>query len=60
MSKQNNSWSKSNGETVCGFWNESENYWSSKDCWLARENEEQIVCECNHLTNFAALFLSNN
>ena len=46
------------GKVVCGFWVESSNYWSNENCWVSIETEEQIECKCNHLTNFAALFVS--
>jgi len=44
-------------KTECVYWDYSKNDWSSEGCLLI-ENESNryfTVCECNHLTNFAAL-----
>ena len=32
--------------------------WSSLNCQVAEENDTSVVCECNHLTNFAILLVS--
>lgn len=42
----------------CGFWNEAESYWSDEGCSLSSINNELVTCHCNHLTNFATLFVS--
>ncbi|CAG2103283.1 unnamed protein product, partial [Medioppia subpectinata] len=41
----------------CVFWDFTLNKWSSEGCRLIERdsNRETTVCECNHLTNFAAL-----
>ncbi|KAH9394936.1 hypothetical protein TYRP_004999 [Tyrophagus putrescentiae] len=41
----------------CSFWNLSTNHWSTKGCQVNRRlsNRSSTVCECNHLTDFAAL-----
>ncbi|CAG2121464.1 unnamed protein product, partial [Medioppia subpectinata] len=46
------------GDSVeCVFWDFTQNKWSSEGCRLieSESNRETTVCECNHLTNFAAL-----
>ena len=32
--------------------------WSTDGCAVVNETEEDVVCECNHLTNFAILLVS--
>ena len=32
--------------------------WSSRGCALVNETEEGVVCECDHLINFAILLVS--
>lgn len=43
----------------CSYWEQSldDGYggWSEEGCELIRENGDEVVCECNHLTNFAIL-----
>ncbi|XP_054153265.1 adhesion G protein-coupled receptor E3-like [Oppia nitens] len=41
----------------CVYWNFQQMKWSSEGCWLktSESNRQITVCECNHLTNFAAL-----
>ncbi|CAG2163003.1 unnamed protein product [Oppiella nova] len=41
----------------CVFWDFTRNKWSSEGCRLIEmdSDRETTVCECNHLTNFAAL-----
>jgi hypothetical protein len=41
----------------CVFWDFEQNNWSSNGCQLVSYDSNRIrtVCECNHLTNFAAL-----
>ena len=33
--------------------------WSNKGCHNTTTNKTEILCECNHLTNFAILLVSN-
>ena len=33
--------------------------WSNKGCHNITTNKTEILCECNHLTNFAILLVSN-
>jgi hypothetical protein len=42
---------------VCIFWNFELNEWSTNGCDLliTESNNEMTVCECNHLSNFAAV-----
>ena len=42
---------------ICVFWDFITKKWSSNGCELVFEdsNREYSVCECNHLTNFAAI-----
>ena len=47
------------GNQFCGFWNESFLLWSDVGCTSTYITEEMIKCQCNHLTNFAALFVSD-
>ena len=43
------------------FWNfsaaDNRGNWSVEGCRLASENEQtgEVICECDHLTNFAVL-----
>ncbi|CAG2177935.1 unnamed protein product, partial [Oppiella nova] len=41
----------------CVFWDFDHKKWSSDGCHVmeSESNRETTVCECNHLTNFAAL-----
>ena len=39
--------------TVDGFGD-----WSTRGCVIVTETEEGVVCECDHLTNFAILLVS--
>ncbi len=45
--------------TECVYWNfEADNGrgdWSSEGCTLASQNDIEVVCQCDHLTNFAVL-----
>ena len=46
------------GDSVqCVFWNHSEEMWSSYGCQYEPIGSSRMVsiCQCNHLTNFAAL-----
>ncbi|XP_022326973.2 adhesion G-protein coupled receptor G7-like isoform X2 [Crassostrea virginica] len=46
-------------DSVCGFWNHSlyatSGGWSTKGCIKTEVKDGLVVCECNHLTNFAIL-----
>ena len=39
--------------TVGGFGD-----WSARGCAVVNESEEDVLCECDHLTNFAILLVS--
>ena len=32
--------------------------WSTRGCAVVNESEEDVICECDHLTNFAILLVS--
>ena len=45
-------------DTLCSFWKYDDGEsgkWSSQGCHLVYNNESGVLCECNHLTNFAVL-----
>jgi len=46
---------------ICIYWDFELNEWSRNGCNLliTESNNEMTVCECNHLTNFAALMEKN-
>ncbi len=48
-------------ESECVFWDFENQFWSSIGCQIISEtsNRMRTVCECNHLTNFAALLDPN-
>ena len=46
------------GEYLCGFWDEGNAVWLKSGCTLTSMTEVSIECQCNHLTNFATLFVS--
>ena len=46
------------GEYLCGFWDEEKAVWLKSGCTLTSMTEILIECQCNHLTNFATLFVS--
>ncbi|XP_033105395.1 adhesion G-protein coupled receptor G7-like [Anneissia japonica] len=54
----------SSNEYKCAFWNETLNEfgnWSFEGCKLAGVSKnQQITCECTHLTNFAVLIFPNS
>ncbi len=33
--------------------------WSGRGCVLVNETENEVMCECDHLTNFAILLVSH-
>ena len=53
---------KDSVDSVCGFWNHSlyatSGGWSTKGCIKTEVKDGLVVCECNHLTNFAILLVS--
>ena len=34
--------------------------WSTRGCVVVSESEEDVICECDHLTNFAILLVSRD
>ena len=46
------------GKYLCGFWDEKVSIWSQSGCVLKSMRNSSIECQCNHLTNFAILFVS--
>ena len=48
--------------TRCSFWDQSIDAgyggWSTDGCFLAEETREEVVCECDHLGNFAITLVS--
>ena len=44
----------------CAYWNESSLTWSTRDANTTSEQEQFIRCTYDHLTNFAALFVSGD
>eukprot|EP00111_Clytia_hemisphaerica_P004274 TCONS_00012210-protein len=45
--------------TTCSFWVEDSNhqyYWSDQGCKTVNQTIDHVICQCNHLTNFAILF----
>lgn len=46
-------------DSVCGFWNHSlyatSGGWSTRGCQRTEVEDGLVVCECDHLTNFAIL-----
>ena len=46
--------------TLCSFWDFSLQDWSQEGCWFERVLKDgRILCNCNHLTNFAMLMVSH-
>lgn len=47
------------GRSKCAYWEQSVDGgyggWSEEGCQLVEENQDEVLCECNHLTNFAIL-----
>ncbi|XP_060606054.1 uncharacterized protein LOC132758398 isoform X2 [Ruditapes philippinarum] len=42
-------------KAICSFRNENSVLWENEGCYMVSSNSTTIVCECNHLTNFAIL-----
>ena len=53
------SFSQGNGNrALCSFWNFSLGDWSQKGCWLQSVLDDgRVLCNCNHMTNFAMLMV---
>eukprot|EP00794_Sanderia_malayensis_P006576 gene6576-7319_t len=47
---------KNYNQPICSFWDFSINDWSKNGCSLKYSPSNQIVCQCNHMTNFSLLF----
>ncbi|XP_065683123.1 adhesion G-protein coupled receptor G2 isoform X2 [Hydra vulgaris] len=43
------------GNTSCGFFDTDKEIWSTEGCTITNSSLLDVVCECNHLTNFALL-----
>ncbi|XP_028407271.1 deleted in malignant brain tumors 1 protein-like [Dendronephthya gigantea] len=42
--------------TLCSYWDFSLQNWSQEGCWFERVlNDDRVLCNCNHFTNFAML-----
>ncbi|XP_072024452.1 adhesion G-protein coupled receptor G6-like [Amphiura filiformis] len=50
IKQRNVSWQPS-----CVFWDFSKGDWSSSGCQVVQDIGGQVMCRCNHLTNFAVL-----
>ncbi|KAI1895735.1 hypothetical protein AGOR_G00109500 [Albula goreensis] len=45
-----------NHNAYCVFWDYGKNEWSKNGCTLKKKDQQdQIICECNHLTSFSTL-----
>ncbi|XP_065664218.1 uncharacterized protein LOC101235964 isoform X12 [Hydra vulgaris] len=44
------------GSVTCSFYKVKEKTWSSDGCNIVRLSSLEIICQCNHLTNFAKIF----
>lgn len=42
----------------CVFWDFNTAGWSEEGCELVKAENSSVTCECNHLTNFAILMVS--
>ncbi|XP_065683126.1 adhesion G-protein coupled receptor G2 isoform X2 [Hydra vulgaris] len=47
--------SNASGNTSCGFFDTDKEVWSTEGCSISNCSLIEVVCECNHLTNFALL-----
>ncbi len=45
-------------QNVCKFFNETTKAWSSDGCRLLNYTATYVTCGCNHMTSFAADFIS--
>nr|XP_047141895.1 SCO-spondin-like isoform X3 [Hydra vulgaris] len=43
------------GSVTCSFYKVKEKTWSSDGCNIVRMSSMEIICQCNHLTNFAKI-----
>ncbi|XP_063078227.1 adhesion G-protein coupled receptor F3-like [Engraulis encrasicolus] len=55
----NNTAGPPNATFQCVFWNINESTWSSEGCVTEKDEDDNIVCKCNHLTSFSALMAKN-
>ncbi|XP_071953524.1 adhesion G-protein coupled receptor G7-like [Antedon mediterranea] len=46
--------------STCVYWDEAISEWSAFGCNKTDENEDNITCECSHLTSFSVLMLPKN
>ena len=52
--------SGANKNIVCGFWDTNLLRWSTEGCHTyTSDTEPQVVCSCNHLTDFSVLLVSD-
>ena len=49
------------GSEVCVFWDFDGRDWSPDGCTITEGSAQQgiVTCQCNHLTNFAVLVVSD-
>lgn len=52
--------SRENAKSIlCSYWDLSLGNWSNKGCWFERAlDDNRVLCQCNHFTNFAMLMVS--
>lgn len=43
----------------CRYWDEDEREWRKEGCQMLALSRDQLVCSCNHLTNFAGTLSQN-
>ena len=39
----------------CVYWDVKTNAWSSDKCTVVSENADEVICQCDHLTNFGVI-----
>ena len=45
---------------LCVFWDFALQDWSQEGCtFMSRSEDDRITCNCNHLTNFAVIAVSD-
>ncbi|XP_065664204.1 adhesion G-protein coupled receptor G4-like isoform X3 [Hydra vulgaris] len=47
--------SNASGNTSCGFFDTKKETWSTVGCSISKSSLLEVLCECNHLTNFALI-----
>ncbi|CAF3591115.1 unnamed protein product, partial [Rotaria sp. Silwood2] len=53
-----NNYEEKYGNLTCAYWHIFDNMtaqWSKDGCYLINITDQNIICECNHLTHFAVL-----